>query len=142
MFTTPRLRSAKVRSRPRGTVRFYDKGALAGPTLVGLWHFRPCAQVSSGPQRLFPIGLPTLCNQFHLSREPVLIFPEYIGGRLGIANVFGRFKRRLHALMTPGKPAGRKFLHAFERGFLVLPELDAYRPVGLQSSCWLQEVRK
>ena len=27
---------AKVRSRPRGTVRFYDKGALAGPTLVGL----------------------------------------------------------------------------------------------------------
>jgi hypothetical protein len=120
----------EVRSRPRGTVRFDDKGALAGPTLVGLWRlrFRPCAQVSSGPQHLFPIGLPILRKQFHLSREPVLIFPEDIGGRLGIAKMFGRLKRHLHALMTPGKPAVRKFLQTFERDFLVLPELDAYRP--------------
>src|SRR5882757_7893879 len=44
--------------------------------------------------------------------------------------------------MTPGKPAVRKFLQAFERGFLILPELDAYRRIGLQSSCWLQDVRK
>jgi hypothetical protein len=44
--------------------------------------------------------------------------------------MFGRFKRRLHALMTSGKPTVRKFLQAFEGGFLVLPELDAYRRVG------------
>jgi hypothetical protein len=25
---------------------------------------------------------------------------------------------------------------------LILPELDAYRRIGLQSSCWLQDVRK
>src|SRR5258705_11722888 len=131
------LRSAKVRSRPRGTVRFYDKGVLAGPTLVGLWRFRPCAQVSSGPQHLFLIGLPILRKQFHLSLEPVLIFPEHIGGRLGIANMFGRFKRHFHALMTPGKPTVRKYLQAFERGFLVLPELDDYRRIGLPSSRWL-----
>ena len=55
---------AKVRSRPRGTVRFYDKGALAGPTLVGLWRFRRCAQVNSGPQHLLLIGLPILRKQF------------------------------------------------------------------------------
>src|SRR5258706_2423689 len=103
------------------------KGALAGPTLVGLWRFSPCAQFrlcahvrpwaheSSDPQHLFPIGLPILRSQFHLSREPVLIFPEYIGGRLGIANVFGRFKRRVHALTTPGKPAVAQFPPAIER---------------------------
>src|ERR1700694_47693 len=87
--TTLRLRSAKARSRPPGTVRFYDKGALAGPTLVGLWRFRRCAQVSSGPQPLLLIGLPILRKQFHLSREQVLIFPEDIGGRLGIADMLG-----------------------------------------------------
>src|SRR5258706_16198343 len=141
MFTTPRWRLAKVPSRPRGTVRLYDKEALAGPTLVGLWRFRRCAQVSSGPQHLLLIGLPILRKQFHLALEQVLIFPEYIGGRLGIANMFGRFKRRLHALMTPGKPTVRKFLQVFKRGFLVLPELDDYRRIGLQSSCW-QDVRK
>src|SRR5260221_2015452 len=104
MFTTPRWRLAKVRSGPRGTVRFYDKGALAGPTLVGLWRFRRCAQVSSGPQHLLLIGLPILRKQFHLSLEQVLIFPEHIGGRLGIANMVGRFKPALQSLMTPGKP--------------------------------------
>ena len=61
-------------------------------------------------------------------------------GRRGITNMFGRFKRRLRALMTPGKPTVGKFLQAFERGFLVLPELDAYRRVGLQSSRRLQDV--
>jgi hypothetical protein len=81
--------------------------------------------VSSGLQYFLLIGLPILSNQFRLSREPVLIFPEYVGGRLGIANIFGRFKRRLHALMTPGKPTIRIFPQACERGFLVLPELDA-----------------
>src|SRR3982074_196995 len=103
MFTTPRLRSAKVRSRPRGAVRFYDKGALAGPTLVGLWRFRRCAQVSSGPQHLLLIGLPILRKQFHLSLEQVLIFSEHIGGRLGIANMMSCFQARLHALMTTGQ---------------------------------------
>src|SRR6266404_6221262 len=142
MFTTPRWRLAKVRSRPRGTVRFYDKGALAGPTLVGLWRFRRCAQVSSGPQHLLLTGLPILRKQYHLSLEPVLIFPEHIGGCLGIANMLGHFKRRLHALMTPGKPTVRKYLQVFERGFLVLPELDDYRRIGLQGSRWLQDVRK
>ena len=44
--------------------------------------------------------------------------------------------------MTPGKPTVRKFLQVFERGFLVLPELDDYRRIGLQTSCWLQDVRK
>src|ERR1700716_1993073 len=148
--------SARAQRRPCGTARFYAKGALAGLTLVGLWRLRPCArvscgplllfrlcaQVSSGPQHLLLICPPILGKQFHLSREPVLIFPEYIGGRLRIANIFGRFKRRLHALVTPGKPTVRKFLEAFERGFLVLPELDAYRRIGLQRSCWLQDVRK
>ena len=75
------------------------------------------------------IGLPILRKQFHLALEQVPIFPEYIGGRLGIANMFGRFKRRLQALMTPGKPTVRKFLQVFERGFLVLPELDDYRRI-------------
>jgi hypothetical protein len=28
------------------------QGALAGPTLVGLWRFRRCARVSCGPQHL------------------------------------------------------------------------------------------
>src|SRR6267143_6328434 len=84
MFTTRRLRSAKVRSRPRGTVRFYDRGALAGPTLVGLWRFRPCAQVSSGPQHLLLIGLSILRKQFHLTLAQVLICPEHIGGGLAI----------------------------------------------------------
>ncbi len=116
-------------------------GALGGPTLVGLSLFRPCAQVSTGPQHLL-IGLSILHKQFHRSREPVLIFPEHVGGRLGIANMFGRFKRRLRALLTPGKPTVRKFLQGLERGFLVLPELDAYRSIGLQCSRWLQDVRK
>ena len=69
---------------PTRESRFYDKGALAGPTLVGLWRFRPCArvswghrhlllfrlcaQVSSGPQHLLLIGFPILRKQFHLSR--------------------------------------------------------------------------
>src|ERR1700733_329012 len=139
MCTTRRLRSAKVPNRPRGAVRFYEK-ALAGPTLVGLSRFRSCAEVSSGPQHFLLIGLPILSKQFRLSREPVLIFHEYIGGRLGIANMFGRFKRRLHALMTPSKPTIRIFPQACERGFLVLPELDAHRREGLQGSCWLQDV--
>src|SRR5437879_2561668 len=117
------------------------KGALAGPMLVGLWRFRRCAQVSSGLHHLLLIGLSILRKQFHLTLEQVLIFPEHIGGRLGIANMFGRFKRRLHALMTPGKPTVRKYLQVVERGFLVLPELDDYRRIGLQSSCW-QDVRK
>src|SRR6266404_6017168 len=141
MFTTPSL----IRDGAKPPARdgpLYAKGALAGLTLVGLWRFRSCAQVSSGPQHLLLTGLPILRKQFHLSREPVLIFSEYIGGRLGIANMFGRFKRRLHALMTPGKPTVRKFLQAFERGFLVLPELDAHRRIGLQGSRWLQDVRK
>src|SRR6202165_825182 len=118
MFMTRKLRSAKVRSRPPGTVRFYDRGALAGPTLVGLWRFRPCAQVNSGPQHLLLIGPPILRKQFHLSREPVLILPDYIGGRVGSANMLAGFKRHLHALVTPGKPTVRKFLQAFERGAL------------------------
>src|SRR3977135_2385549 len=140
MFTNTKIEIGEGPEPPSRTVRFYDKGASAGPTLVGLWRFWPCAQVSSGPQHLLLIGLPILRKQFHLSREPVLIFSEDIGGRLGIANMLGRFKRRLHAPMTPGKPTVRKFLEAFERGYLVLPELDAYRRIGLQSSCWLQDV--
>src|ERR1700730_5612906 len=83
---------------------FEPSGALAGPTLAGLWRFRRCAQVSSGPQYLLLIGLPILRKQFHLSLDQVLIFPEYFGGRVGIANMLGRFMRHLHALMTPGKP--------------------------------------
>src|SRR4030088_1631119 len=129
MCTALRLRSAKARSRPRGTVRFYE-GALAGPTLAGLWRFRRCArvscghrhlllfrlfpQLSSGPQYLLLIRFPVLRKQFHLSREPVLIFPEYIGGRLGIANMFGRLKRRLHALITTGETTVRKLLQTFK----------------------------
>src|SRR5260221_1748814 len=116
--------------------------ALAGPTLVGLRRFRLCVEVSSGLQHLLLIGLAILREQFHRSRKPVLIFLEYIGGRRGFADMFGRFKRRLRALTTPRKPTVGKFLQAIERGFLVLPELDAYRRIGLQSSCWLQEVRK
>src|SRR3982074_1249684 len=134
----PRRRRAARAGRPA----FIPKGALAGLTLVGLWRFRPFARVSSGPQHLLLIGLSILRKQFHLTLEQVLIFPEHIGGRLGIANMFGRFKGRLHALMTPGKPTVRKYLQVFERGFLVLPELDDYRRIGLQSSCWLQNVRK
>src|SRR5260370_19259700 len=114
-------------------------GALAGPTLVGLLRFRSCAQVSTGPQHLLLIGLAVLREQFHRSREPVLIFPEYVGGRLGIANMFGRFKRRLCTLLTPGKPTIGKFLQTFARGFFALPELTAYRRIGLQSSSCLQD---
>jgi hypothetical protein len=168
------MRSAKVRSRPVGTARFYAKAALAGPALAGLWRFLPCArlcgpqhfllsglcarascgpqhfllvfrlcaQVSSGPEHLLLIGFPIFRKQFHLLPEPVLIFLEYIGGRLGIANTLGRFERRVHALMTSVKPTLRKFLQAVERFFLVLPELDAHRRIGLQSSCWLQDIRK
>jgi hypothetical protein len=117
------------------------KRGAAGPPLVGLSRFRSCAEVSSGLQHFLLIGLPILSNQFRLSREPVLIFPEYVGGRLGIANMFGRFKRRMHALMTPGKPPVRIFPQACERGFLVLPELDAHRREGLEGSYWLQDVR-
>jgi len=99
-------------------------------------------QVSSDAQHLLLTGFPILRKQFHLSREPVLVFPKHIGGRLGIANMLGRFKRRVHALLTPGKPTVRKFLQVFERGFLVLPELDAHRRIDLQGSHWLQDVRK
>lgn len=94
--------------------------------------------MSCGPQHLLLIGFPILRKQFHLSREPALLFPKYFGGRLGISNVYGRFKRHLHALATPSKPSVRKFLQAFERCFLVLPELDAYRHIGLQGSCRLR----
>ena len=59
--------------------------------------------MSSGLQHLLLISLAILDKQFHRSRKPVLIFPEYIGGRRGITNIFGRFKRRLRAIMTPGK---------------------------------------
>jgi hypothetical protein len=91
---------------------------------------------------LLLIGLAILGKQFHHSREPVLIFPEDIGWRVGIANMFGRFKRRLCAHLTPGKPTVGKFFPAFEHAFLVLPELDTYRSIGLQSIRWLQDVRK
>jgi hypothetical protein len=117
-------------------------GTLAGPLLICLPRFRRRTHVNCGPQHLLLISLAILDKQFHRSRKPVLIFPEYIGGRRGITNMFGRFKRRLRALMTPGKPTVGKFLQAFERGFLVLPELDAYRRVGLQSSRRLQDVWK
>jgi hypothetical protein len=73
-------------------------GTLAGTLLICLPRFRRRTRVSSGPQHLLLIGLPILRKQFDLSREPVLIFPKNIGGRLGIANMLGRFKRRLHAL--------------------------------------------
>ena len=53
--------------------------ALAGATLAGLSLFRPCAQLSTGPQHLLLIGLAILGKQFHRAREPVLIFPEDIG---------------------------------------------------------------
>src|SRR5229473_5094949 len=103
------------------------RGTSAGPTLVRLLGFGPCAQPSAGPQHLLLIGLAILGEQFHRSREPALIFAEDIGGRVGIANMFGRFKRRLCADLAPRKPTVGKFLPAFERGFLVLPELDADR---------------
>jgi hypothetical protein len=63
-------------------------------------------------EALLLIGLAILGEQFHRSREPALIFPEDIGGRISIANMFGRFKRRLCALLTPGKPTVGKFLQA------------------------------
>src|SRR6202022_1110029 len=157
MFKRPTLRSAKAWCRPPGRSALMPR-ALAGPSLAGLWRFRQCAQVScgvrhlllfrlcaqlsSGPQHLLLIGFPILRKQFHLSPEPVLICLEYIGRRLGIAHMLGRFKRRLRALMTTGKPSVRKFLQAFKRCFLVLPKLDAHRRKGLQRSCWLQDVRK
>jgi hypothetical protein len=50
-----------------GAGRSDMKGALAGPTLVGLPRFWPFAQVSSGPQHFLLIGLPILSNQFRLS---------------------------------------------------------------------------
>jgi hypothetical protein len=86
---------------------------------------------------LLLIGLAILGKQFHRSREPVLTFLKDIGWRVGIADMFGRFKRRLCALLTPGKSTVGKFFPAFERGFLALPELDTYRSIGLQSSRWL-----
>ena len=71
---------------------------LAGLTLDGLRRFRPCAQGSSGLQHLLLISLAILCKQFHRSREPILIFLEYIGGRRGFADMFGRFKRGISFL--------------------------------------------
>jgi hypothetical protein len=106
------------------------KRGVSRSKLVGLLRFRPCDQVSSRRQHFLLISLPVLSNQFCLSREPVLIFPQYIGGRLGIANMFGRFKRRLHALVTPGKPTVRKFPQACERGFLVSQNL---MPIGAKA---------
>jgi transposase len=47
------------------------------------------------PQHLLLISRAILGKELHRSRKPVLIFPEYIGGRRGITNMFGRFKRRL-----------------------------------------------
>ena len=75
--------------RHRHREGFEPPGALA-PPLVGLWRFRRCAQASSGPQHLLLIGLPILRKQFHLALEQVPMLPEYIGGRLGIANMFAR----------------------------------------------------
>jgi hypothetical protein len=117
-------------------------GTLAGTLLACLPRFRQRTHMSRGPQHLLLISLSILDKQFHRLRKPVLIFPEYIGGRRGITNMFSRFKRRLRAPVTPGKSTVGKFLQAFERGFLVLPELDAYRRVGLQSSCRFQNVWK
>jgi hypothetical protein len=43
---------ANVRNRPRGGQSALCHGALAGPTLVGLCCFRPCARVSCGHPHL------------------------------------------------------------------------------------------
>jgi hypothetical protein len=137
-FIEPAL-ATSIDKMPSGERSVHEvcHGALGGPTIVGLWRFRPpCArvsggaqrlllfpQLSSGPQHLFLIGFPVLGKQLHLSREPVQlhlsrepVLISRMGGRVGIANMFGRFKRHLHTLVTPGKPTVRKFLEVFERG--------------------------
>lgn len=55
------VHDAKIEVRSRaGRSAFMTRGALAGPTLVGLWRFRRCVQLNSGPQHLLLIGLPIL----------------------------------------------------------------------------------
>jgi hypothetical protein len=65
-------------------------GTSAGTLLICQPRFRRRTHLSCGPQHLLPISLAILGEQFHRSRKPVLIFPEYIGGRCGISNMFGR----------------------------------------------------
>src|ERR1700737_1350323 len=115
---------------------------LAGPTLVGLARFRLWVQLKPGPQQLLLTGLARPPKRFHRSGEPGLIFPHDIEVHRGIAHTLGRFNPRLGGLVTPGEPAIGKFFHAFERGSLVFPELDAQRPIGFQSPSRLQEIRK
>jgi hypothetical protein len=91
----------------------------------------------SGSQHLKDLPSYTNCS---VCSEPALSFPRYIGRPGGVDDLFGGFKRRLCGLMTPGKRTFSKFLQALERDFLALPELDAYRRVGLRSSCVLQAV--
>ena len=71
--------------------------------------------MSTGPQHLLLIGTAILGKQFHRSREPALTFTEDIGWRVGITNMFGRFKRRLCALLVSRKPTIGKFFPTFER---------------------------
>jgi hypothetical protein len=83
--------SRRVQKRCRQISRV----ALTGATLAGRSLFPPCAQMGAGPQHLLLIGLAILGKRFHRSREPVLLFTEEVGWRVGIADMFGRFKRRL-----------------------------------------------